>query len=382
MSKGQNKTRFDGVFRRECPARSFKGKPDLSYIIDYYDAQGARVRRVVGRKSTGMTAVLAASIRADCIADRNPFSEKVNARKKRRHSPTIQEGWELYLKDWIERNGMKSDTFRSYFKVHISDRLGQRTIACITRKDVEEYITYLNAKGIAPGTVYQVVSLLRGIVSKMTDWGYVTGENPFRKAPLRPLNNQRLRYLTRAEAQALLDELSKRSDPFWFTASLLSLNCGLRFGEITKLIRSDIDFERGLIAIRDPKNGHDRHAYFTPAVEEVLGRYRCLLPHEPLFPCLRAHNENSVKVCSHTFARIIMKLGFNAGITDRRQKVVFHTLRHTYASWLAAGGVPLQLIADMLGHRSIQMTQRYAHIMPENRRRTSRVITEAFDWHQ
>ena len=382
MSKGQNKTRFDGVFQRECPARSFKGKPDLSYIIDYYDAQGARVRRVVGRKSTGMTAVLAASIRADCIADRNPFVEKVNARKKGRHELTIKEGWEMYRRDWLERNTMKVDTFNSYYKKHISGYFGPRVIASITRREVEDFIAMLYGKGLSTGSIYQVVSLLRGIVSKASDWGKFKGENVFRNAPVRPLDNQRTRYLTRDEAQRLLSELAQREDPFWHAASVLSLSCGLRLGEITKLIRSDIDFERGTLYIRNPKNGHSRHAYFTPSVASVLERYRSLLPHESLFPCLRPHKRDSVKLCSHTFARTIEKLGFNKGITDRRQKVVFHTLRHTYASWLAAGGVPLQLIADMLGHRSIQMTQRYAHIMPENRMRTTSVISAALDWHQ
>jgi integrase len=57
-------------------------------------------------------------------------------------------------------------------------------------------------------------------------------------------------------------------------------------------------------------------------------------------------------------------LGFNKGITDQRQKVVFHTLRHTYASWLAESGTDIYTIGRLLGHSTVQMSARYAHLGP------------------
>lgn len=52
-------------------------------------------------------------------------------------------------------------------------------------------------------------------------------------------------------------------------------------------------------------------------------------------------------------------------ITDARQRVVFHTLRHTYASWLVQKGFPLYTVAKLMGHSSLEMTQRYAHLSPD-----------------
>jgi integrase len=59
-----------------------------------------------------------------------------------------------------------------------------------------------------------------------------------------------------------------------------------------------------------------------------------------------------------------MKSRFNNGVTDRRQKITFHTLRHTFASWLAMQGTPLLTIKELLGHQSLAMTERYSHLSP------------------
>jgi integrase len=65
------------------------------------------------------------------------------------------------------------------------------------------------------------------------------------------------------------------------------------------------------------------------------------------------------------FRETVKALGLNEGITDPRQIVVFHTLRHTFASWLAMKGKPLYTVGRLLGHKVIKMTERYAHLAPE-----------------
>jgi len=59
-------------------------------------------------------------------------------------------------------------------------------------------------------------------------------------------------------------------------------------------------------------------------------------------------------------------MGFNRGITDQRQKVVFHTLRHSYASWLVEAGTDIYSVKELLGHGTIAMTERYSHLSPES----------------
>ena len=69
-----------------------------------------------------------------------------------------------------------------------------------------------------------------------------------------------------------------------------------------------------------------------------------------------------LKRISRSFRLAVEKIGLNKGVTDPRMKVVFHSLRHTYASWLVEKGQDLYTIKQLLGHSSISMTERYSHV--------------------
>lgn len=79
-----------------------------------------------------------------------------------------------------------------------------------------------------------------------------------------------------------------------------------------------------------------------------------------------AHDSSKIfkEIAPKTFYRAVDKSGLNQNVTDRRQRVVFHTLRHTFASWLVQKGVHLSTIGQLLGHTSMKMTMRYAHLDP------------------
>lgn len=71
---------------------------------------------------------------------------------------------------------------------------------------------------------------------------------------------------------------------------------------------------------------------------------------------------HKVKEISNSFDRVVSATGLNNGITDPRQKLTFHGLRHTYASWLVESGVSIYVVKEMLGHQSTAMSERYSHI--------------------
>ena len=74
------------------------------------------------------------------------------------------------------------------------------------------------------------------------------------------------------------------------------------------------------------------------------------------------------KVVSCKFSQLVDKIGFNKDISDSLYKVTFHTLRHTFCSWLAMSGIPIQVVGALAGHKELEMTQRYAKLSSATKR--------------
>jgi len=83
---------------------------------------------------------------------------------------------------------------------------------------------------------------------------------------------------------------------------------------------------------------------------------------------------------SDTFMRTVEDLGFNKGLEphDATYRVVFHTLRHTFCSWLAMQGTPLYTIQKLARHKTIAMTERYSHLLPDQKQEAVRAMAEVF----
>ena len=121
-----------------------------------------------------------------------------------------------------------------------------------------------------------------------------------------------------------------------------------------------------------------RQAYFTAEIKAMLEERKRQAKDDasPLvFPDRNGRLQKSV---SDTFDRVINELGWNKDV-DPLQKVVFHTLRHTFASWLAIQGTPLYTIKELMGHKSIAMTERYAHLIPDQKREAVIKLSKRFN---
>lgn len=153
--------------------------------------------------------------------------------------------------------------------------------------------------------------------------------------------------------------------------AILSLQCGLRAGEIFKLTWADIDLDRRMVAIKDPKSGRSRFAHMTETVKKMLLSREIGSPGQLLYP---NPDGSPRRELPQSFEDTVATLSFNDGRADRRDRVVFHSLRHTYASWLVQNGVDLYTVKELMGHSVIQMTERYAHLAPENTRQAVKIL--------
>lgn len=176
--------------------------------------------------------------------------------------------------------------------------------------------------------------------------------------------NNRLRFYTHKEIDQLL--LALKPYKQLHDMALLSLRSGLRLKEMTGIKGQDLDFKNDIIQVLDPKNDEEGEVvYMTPDIKAILKAYDTP-KHEYIF---KDQNGNRIKQVSKIFSRIVKGLEFNKGITDRRQKLIFHSLRHTFASYLALQGEQLPTIKELLRHKDVKMTMRYAHLIPSHKKR-------------
>lgn len=273
------------------------------------------------------------------------------------------------------------------YRLHLEETVGALPFHKIAPFHIERIKKTMSDKGLSNRTIQYVLQLTRQVFNLARHLGLFTGDPPTKAVKWPKLDNMKLRYLSIGEAEKLLASLATKSRTLHDVA-LLSLHAGLRFGEIAKLTWSCANWEAGTIAILDAKTG-SRTAYPTERAKEMLkNRQRDVIkkaesdpdsrykgnPDELIFP-KRSGTDGSMAQASKVFRDTVNDLKLNEGITDRKQKVTFHTLRHSYATLLYERTHDLYLTQRSLGHATGTMTARYAK-MSENRLREGAAALE------
>lgn len=200
---------------------------------------------------------------------------------------------------------------------------------------------------------------MRKVIRRAVLLDLYTGPVPYFEMP--KFDSVRYRFLTEDEAKTLFIELNNVSQ-VWHDISLLSLNTGMRSGEIFSLRGKNINFDQKNIILHETKNKKQR---IVPLNETALNLIKKNTRgyEDLLFSQERTHKK--YEKVAKVFRKAVADCGLNKGITDNRHRVVFHTLRHTFASWLVQRGTPLYVVSKLLGHTSIRVTERYSHLAPD-----------------
>lgn len=377
------KTKHVGVYYRHAKNRfTVDGKPDKCYDITY-KKDGKLIWEKVGWSSEGYTEGNAVEIRGTRIREtRHPeqFSPKTALPLKSDASNsdfTVDDAWQVFEEKWLPT--LKSRyNIKNEYVVHIRPYFGKRKVASISTMEIETHkLALLQGKTghkLKAGTVKIIMSNFRRILNKSCAWGFISVPNPVLGIQVRGADQKRERFLSEREVYILLDSLQSVSCVLYFIATI-SLYTGMRLHEIIQLRGQNIDIDAGIIYV-DGKGG-ERVAYFSNGLKTLLSRILPQTPSELLFPSPKENKTYSRNYLSTLFSKTVNELGFNDGITDDQQKCVFHTLRHTFCSWLAQKGVPLFTIGQLVGHTTVQMTQRYAKLSPDSKREALKYIDAA-----
>jgi integrase len=254
----------------------------------------------------------------------------------------------------------------SLFKKWINPVVGTLPLKKIAPIHLEKIKKNMRDAGLADRSMEYALAVIRQLFNFALRNDMFSGDNPVKKVKIPRSDNKRLRFLTRDEAEILLNTLKNESPKMW-EQTLISLHTGLRASEIFRLKWVDINFEHNTLTAKDSKNKKTRHAYMTQDVKDMISRKQPGKPSDLIYPGPDGKESREI---SRSFERVVKELKLNDGIEDRRDKVVFHSLRHTYASWLVQAGTDLYVVKERLGHSTLAMTERYAHLAPSNSQRT------------
>lgn len=377
-----------GIRYREHETRKHGKRPDRYWCIQYKLA-GKTINEAVGWWSEGASQAMAeeilATLRQNWRTGVGPQTLKAmrqagqDAREETIRIQRLTENEALTLRNFWEKHYLPSASLKKTAKTVEGERwlfnswiapvLGHLAFKEISPRLIESMLAEMAKAGKSARTQQHARMILSGIISTAMRHDLFDGPNPCQKVKVAKQDNRRVRFLTPQEARLLLETLQARS-PQTHDEALLAIFCGLRAGEIFALTWADVNFSNRQVFIRDAKNKkHDRFVYMTGEVEAMLkGRHNGLHPQQLIFPDSNGREQVAVNA---TFKRVVHDLGFNEGITDRRLKLVFHSLRHTYASWLVQDGEALYTVKELMGHSSLQMTERYSHLSPNHLRQAA-----------
>ncbi len=377
------KTKFEGVFYRlSSKKRNPKtGEPDRIYCFCYTDAQGKGHWKTVGRHSEGVRPPMVKSERAKFIAEIAVTGVNPTARDK----VTIGQLVDAYL-EWGRSEGKYVDQHYSQYSAHLKAKIHDLPVSDLSSGLLSNLKAELLAtptgntklkkvtgksntrtrkrKTLAGQTVNNIFSFMRSAINRAIATGTWSGVNPLSTKggtwKMVKANNERLRFLTREEARALLEDLELRH-PQLHDMALLSLRTGLRPTEIFKLRGQDVDANAcGLYIIQ--KGGKRVFVRVPEDLIQMLQAYK-RKPAEPIFQQPRKRTAfDKTPACFQTAVR---KLNLAPEDGDSLYAVTLHTMRHTFASWLAQSGrVTLMELQKLMRHKNITMTMRYAHLFP------------------
>lgn len=274
--------------------------------------------------------------------------------------------------------GRKKDTTRKgkeHFKNWIKPVIGNTPLKDVKPFAIEKIKKNVLAAKKTPRSLQYIFATIRQAWNMARRDGLVSGDSPTKSVKVPKVDNRRVRFLSHKEAETLLKALQKK-DLLTHDMALLSLHTGLRMGEMASLKWSHIDLDRGIIRVMDPKGGEGRAAFMTASVKAVFEAMKRREPDDYVFT---RGGKKPLKDTPVIFAEVVKELNLNEGITDPRQKVCFHTCRHSFASWHVTAGTDLYTVKELLGHSVIAMTERYSHLAPGTLQNAARTLEKAID---
>jgi integrase len=279
--------------------------------------------------------------------------------------PTVKQFSQEFISVYARANNKPSEvqTKTCIFRKHLVPEFGHLRLDEVDSRRIEHFKAKKLAEKLAPKSINNYLTVLSRMLGLAVEWGVIAHAPKIKwlKAP-----DPEFDFLTFEEAERLVNALDGR-DAEWRTMILVALKTGLRLGELIALRWEDVDLHAGKLVVRrncvrgivgTPKSGRSREVALSEMTVSALKKHRHLRG-ELVF----CNEDGSMLVKGETKWPL-----WRASKRASLRLIGWHALRHTFASHLAMRGVPLKAVQELMGHATIEMTMRYAHLAPTVKR--------------
>ncbi len=265
--------------------------------------------------------------------------------------PTVADLLQTYERTYLPQLAPQTQIHHRVVFRRVRARCGDLPLTAITPAWLRQWRDEL-MPGHTLGTVRQYLATFSGALSWAVEDGWLV-ENPMRKVRRPPEPLGRVRFLNEDERQRLLCACQQSANAYLHFIVVLAISTGCRRNELCRLRWQNVDLERGMLRLATTKNKRPRAVPVTGWALALL-RAHAATPRagvDWLFPRADGQRPVLIEQAWRTARR-------RAGLVDFR----FHDLRHSCATELALNGATLLEIAEVLGHKKMDMTRRYAHL--------------------
>lgn len=337
-----------------------KSDGDVSYSIRIKDLDGKTQRIKIGYKSQGITETY-------CNKKRNELLLKLRLGEndpllKTNDAMTLNEAATIFYQEKALFNKDNQRQHGKYIRM-FQDSLGLKPLNKITEADIKAVQKELLLKQRQANTINGYTGMLKGIFNYCIQERLYRGSNPAQYIKRYKEDNKRERFLSKDEIALLLNEVKENKVLTIFV--IISLRTGGRYNTIRHIQKKHLNFENRTITLYDIKNDSTYTGFIDTHTTEMLKEYvQGLGPNDYIFT--RGNDIYKERSLQRHLKAILDRL-FNQGLDkkDSKNRVVVHTLRHTFASHLAMQGTPLLTIQKLMNHKDIDMTMRYAKLAPD-----------------
>jgi len=252
----------------------------------------------------------------------------------------------------------------STFNTHMRAQLGHYHLDELTNPVLDVWVREQVVSGLQRSTINKHIYLMNRLLNLARHWCFIPAQNPHQQSIRRlPVGDYTQRFLSEDEIHRLLKCCRASSHPYLYHFVQLLLLTGARKGEAKAARWRDVDLAKRLWTVPRSKNGRSRRIILNSNAVEVMHGIQTVAErlNQPTQPSNFLFTNPKTGRAYHSFYAAWHVAREDAGLDDVR----IHDLRHTFASLLINKGVSIYEVQTLLGHSSVQMTQRYAHLAPD-----------------